>query len=79
MQTVLATLYIAIAVLAVAAIPVMPQSMAKLLDAMGIGPELRTFEGIWSHWYSPLAESGYRLNKPQGLFPRIELPESEPA
>ena len=79
MQTVLATLYIAIAVLAVAAIPVMPQSMAKLLDAMGIGPELRTFEGIWSHWYSPLAESGYRIDKPQGLFPRIELPESEPA
>ena len=79
MQTVLATLYIAIAVLAVAAIPVMPQSMVKLLDAMGIGPELRTFEGIWSHWYSPLAESGYRIDKPQGLFPRIELPESEPA
>jgi len=79
MQTVLATLYIAIAVLAVAAIPVMPQSMAKLLDAMGIGPELRTFEGIWSHWYSPLAESGYRIDKPQGLFPRVELPESEPA
>ena len=79
MQTVLATLYIAIAVLAVAVIPVMPQSMTKLLDAMGIGPELRSFEGIWSHWYSPLAESGYRLDKPQGLFPRIELPESEPA
>jgi methionyl-tRNA synthetase len=79
MQTVLATLYIAIAVLAVAVIPVMPQSMTKLLDAMRIGPELRSFEGIWSHWYSPLAESGYRLDKPEGLFPRIELSESEPA
>jgi methionyl-tRNA synthetase len=79
MQTVLATLYIAIAVLTVAAIPVMPGSMAKLLDAMGIAPELRTFEGIWSRWYSPLAESGYRIDKPQGLFPRVELSESEAA
>ena len=77
MQTVLATLYIAIAQLAVAVIPVMPRSMERLLDAMGIAPELRTFDGIWSHWYSPLAESDYRLDKPQGLFPRIELPESE--
>ena len=77
MMTVLATLYIAIAQLTVAIAPVMPESAGKLLDAMGIAPELRTFEGIRSHWYSPLAESGYRLDKPQGLFPRIELPESE--
>lgn len=79
MQTVLATLYIAIALLAVAVIPVMPGSMAKLLDAMGVAPDLRSLEGIWSHWYSPLAESGYRIDKPQGLFPRVELPESEAA
>jgi len=79
MQTVLATLYIAIALLAIAALPVMPESMAKLLDAMGLADELRTFEGAWSHWYSPLAESVFRLDKPQGLFPRIELDESEAA
>jgi methionyl-tRNA synthetase len=79
MQTVLATLYIAIALLAVAAIPVMPESMNKLLDVMGFAGDLRTFEGAWSHWYSPLAESDFRLDKPQGLFPRIELPESEAA
>ncbi|WAT18338.1 methionine--tRNA ligase [Aurantiacibacter sp. MUD11] len=77
MKTVLATLYICIAQLAVAVIPVMPGSMAKLLDAMGIDPELRTPEGIRSHWYSPLAESDYRIEKPQGIFPRLELPESE--
>jgi methionyl-tRNA synthetase len=79
MQTVLATLYIAIALLAVAAIPVMPESMNKLLDAMGFAGDLRTFEGAWSHWYSPLAESDFRLDKPQGLFPRVELSESEAA
>ncbi len=76
MKTVLATLYICIAQLAVAVIPVMPGSMAKLLDAMGIAPELRTPEAIRSHWYSPLAESDYRLEKPQGIFPRLELPET---
>jgi methionyl-tRNA synthetase len=79
MQTVLATLYIAIAILAAAASPVMPNTMARLLSAMGLAEDLRTFEGVWSHWYSPLAESGFRLDKPEGLFPRIELPESEAA
>ena len=28
-------------------------------------------------WYSPLAESHYTLEQPVGLFPRLELPESE--
>ena len=53
--------------------------MAKLLDAMGFPDDLRTFDGAWSHWYSPLAESDFRLDKPQGLFPRLELDESEAA
>ena len=73
MQTVLATLYIAIAQLAVAIMPVIPASASRLLDAMGIGPELRTFAAIQSHWYSPLAEGGFRLDQPVGLFPRLEL------
>jgi len=77
METVLATLYIAIAQLAVAVLPVMPGSMTRLLDAMGIAPELRSSEGVWSHWYSPLVESGYRIDKPEGLFPRIELAEGD--
>jgi methionyl-tRNA synthetase len=79
MQTVLATLYIAIAQLAVAVSPVMPSSARQLLDAMGIAEDVRTFEGVWSHWYSPLAESGFRLAQPQGLFPRIELDQNEAA
>ena len=75
MKTVLATLYIAIVQLAVAISPVIPGSAKKLLDAMGFDPALRTLEGIHSHWYSPLAESGYRLAQPVGVFPRLELPE----
>jgi methionyl-tRNA synthetase len=77
MQTVLATLYICIAVLAVAIRPVIPGSADRLLDTMGVDPELRTFDGILGHWYSPLAESDFRLGQPTPLFPRLELPENE--
>jgi methionyl-tRNA synthetase len=79
METVLATLYICIAVLAVAIRPVIPGSADRLLDSMGVKPELRTFDGILSHWYSPLAESDFRLAAPTPLFPRIELEAEEEA
>jgi methionyl-tRNA synthetase len=79
METVLATLYICIAVLAVAIRPVIPGSADRLLDSMGVDPALRTFEGIMSHWYSPLAESEFRLAPPTPLFPRLELEEEEAA
>ena len=79
MQTVLATLYVCIAELAVAVSPVMPGATRKLLGAMGVAGELQTFEGIRSTWYSPLAESHYRLEQPVGLFPRLELPDEESA
>jgi methionyl-tRNA synthetase len=79
MQTVLATLYIAIAQLAVAITPVIPASAGRLLDTMGIDQSLRTFAGIQSHWYSPLAESEFRIDQPVGLFPRLEMPLDEAA
>jgi methionyl-tRNA synthetase len=78
MQTVLATLYIAIAELAVAILPVIPGKAAELLDAMGVPATNRTYAGIGAHWYSPLAESGFRLAAPTPLFPRLDMPaESE--
>jgi methionyl-tRNA synthetase len=79
METVLATLCICIAVLAVGIRPIIPASSDRLLDAMGVAAELRTFEGILGHWYSPLAESEFRLAQPTPLFPRLELPEDEEA
>ena len=78
-ETVLATLYICIAQLAVAIAPVIPASAARLLDAMGIAEPLRTAAGIGSHWYSPLAEGGFRLDQPVALFPRLELPAEDAA
>ena len=77
METVLATLYICIAQLAVAARAVIPASADRLLDAMGIAPNLRTYEAIGSHWYSPLAEGDFRLAAPTPLFPRLELPAED--
>ena len=74
MATVLATLFICIAQLAVAVLPVIPESAAKLLDQMGIPDDFRNYTAIASHWYSPLAESDYRIAQPQGLFPRLEMP-----
>jgi methionyl-tRNA synthetase len=74
METVLATLYTCIAQLAVAVLPIIPEGASKLLDFMGIPAEARTYDGIASHWYSPLAESEFRMEQPQGIFPRLELP-----
>jgi methionyl-tRNA synthetase len=74
METVLATLYICIAQLATAIQPVIPASAQRLLDMMGIPQDLRTYEGIRSHWYSPLAESEFQIERPAPLFPRLELP-----
>ena len=79
METVLATLYICIAQLAVGVSPIIPASAEKLLESMGVPSDLRTFAGIASHWYSPLAEGGFRLEQPQGLFPRLEMPVVETA
>jgi methionyl-tRNA synthetase len=79
MQTVLATLFICIAQLTVGIAPFVPASADKLLDQMGIPHDVRSFAGIGSHWYSPLAEGDFRMAAPQGLFPRLELPIEEPA
>ncbi|MCK0099552.1 methionine--tRNA ligase [Qipengyuania sp. S6317L1] len=76
METVLATLYICIAQLGVAIQPVIPASAKKLLDMMGVPEDCRTYESIRSQWYSPLSESGFQIEKPTPLFPRLELPEA---
>ncbi|KQS04849.1 methionine--tRNA ligase [Sphingomonas sp. Leaf357] len=74
METVLAVLYICIAQLTVAIAPIIPASAKILLDRMGIAEDLRTFSAIGSHWYSPMAESDFKIDQPVGLFPRLELP-----
>ncbi len=79
METVLATLFICIAQLAVAIEPVIPEKAGALLDMMGIPAQNRTPSGIGEHWYSPLAEGDFRLTPPTPLFPRLELPAEDAA
>jgi methionyl-tRNA synthetase len=79
METVLATLFICIAQLAVVISPVIPESAKKLLDDMSIPADARCLAGVGAHWYSALAESDFRLSAPQALFPRFEIPASEAA
>jgi len=79
MESVLGTLFICIAQLAIAALPVIPASATKLLDQMGIPDDVRNFANAGSDWYSMLAASGFRIGQPQGLFPRLELPAEEGA
>ncbi len=79
METVLATLFVCIAQLAVAISPLIPASSAKLLGQMGVPEDLWTFAAIGSQWYASLAESRFRMTAPQGLFPRLDLPNEDPA
>ncbi|MFN3619699.1 methionine--tRNA ligase [Sphingorhabdus sp.] len=79
METVLATLFICIAQLAIAALPIIPGSATKLLDQMGVPADVRNFANAGSHWYSPLVESNFQIAQPVGLFPRLELPAEEGA
>ncbi|HSG33108.1 MAG TPA: methionine--tRNA ligase [Sphingomonadaceae bacterium] len=76
MNTVLATLVICIAQLAVAISPVIPSSAEKVLDMIGVPPGNRTYKGIGEHWYSPLVEQHRTIAPPVPLFPRLEPPEA---
>jgi methionyl-tRNA synthetase len=75
METVLATLFVCIAQLAVGIRAVVPGKADALLDMMGIPAENRTYDGIGEPWYSHLAASDFKLPAPSPLFPRLELPE----
>jgi methionyl-tRNA synthetase len=73
MNAVLATLFEAIRDLAIAIAPVIPASSAKLLDAMGIAKEERDFAALEDEGaYERLANSGFVLAPPVGIFPRLE-------
>ncbi|WP_332810516.1 methionine--tRNA ligase [Sphingomonas sp.] len=75
MQSVLATLYAAIRDLAIAILPVIPASAGRLLDQMGIAAEERTYAALADEQrYSRLAASGFRLQAPTPIFPRLEMP-----
>ncbi|WP_311270973.1 methionine--tRNA ligase [Sphingobium sp. WCS2017Hpa-17] len=77
MEAVLATLYEAIASLAIMIQPVIPASATALLDQMGIAADTRGYDVIASSFYADLRASGFILGAPKPLFPRLELTEAE--
>jgi methionyl-tRNA synthetase len=80
MKAVLVTLFICIRDLAIAVRPIIPKSADRLLDAMGVPGNERDANALEdTTWYLRLAESEFRLDQPQPLFPRLELPEDEEA
>lgn len=77
MEAVLATLYEAIASLAIMIQPVIPGSAAALLDQMGVGEDARTYAALGTDWYGALRASAFTLAPPRPLFPRLELVETD--
>ncbi|HEY0183243.1 MAG TPA: methionine--tRNA ligase, partial [Rhodopila sp.] len=69
MGTVLRVLVDTISVVATLLQPVMPGSMARMLDQLGVAPEARTFAAL----AVPLSD-GQTLPPPQGVFPRYVEP-----
>lgn len=76
MEAVLMTLFRVVRDLAIAVRPVVPSSIDALLDQMGQSASDRTYAAFDDpEWFTTLAASGYKVDKPLGVFPRLELPE----
>ena len=78
MAAVLMTLFRCVRDLAIAVRPVVPASADKLLDQMGVTVEARDYAALAKpEWFKTLAASGFRIEKPVGVFPRLEMPTEE--
>jgi methionyl-tRNA synthetase len=78
MAAVLMTLFRCVRDLAIAVRPVVPTSIERLLDQMGIGADARDFAALENgDWFLDLVASGFRISQPQGVFPRLEMPADE--
>ncbi len=80
MKAVLNVLFRCVRDLAIAVRPVVPGSIDRLLDQMGIAADARDYSALADNdWFAALAASDYKVEKPVGVFPRLELPETEGA
>jgi len=76
MKVVLQTLFIALRDLAVAIRPVVPVKTDFLLEQLGVGESERNFADLTDDsWFDRLLTSGFVVDKPTPVFPRLELPE----
>ena len=80
MQAVLQTLFIAIRDLAIAIQPVVPTKATAVLNQLGVSETGRDYAAIGKRdWFAQLAASGHVIDKPEPVFPRLEMPEAEAA
>ena len=80
MKAVLQTLFIAIRDLAIAIQPVVPEKAAAVLDQLGVADANRFYADLGdAEWFDALVAAGHAIDKPTPVFPRLELPEAEPA
>ena len=70
MRVVLLTLFLAIRDLAIAILPVVPESAGRILDQLNVPADERDFSALEdSEWYIRQVKIG----QPVGAFPRLEL------
>ena len=80
MKVVLLTLFMTLRDLAIAIQPIVPERATSLLDQLGIPSDERNYAALDDDdWYQRLVDSGYAVDKPTPVFPRLELPESDEA
>ncbi|PZT87606.1 MAG: methionine--tRNA ligase, partial [Citromicrobium sp.] len=80
MKAVLQVLFMAIRDLAIAIQPVIPEKAAAALDQLGIAKDRRTYADLADDGrMQALLDAGHVIEKPVPVFPRLELPEAEPA
>ena len=55
--------------------PLIPESANKILDQLTVPEDERTFDYLEEEFG---VKSGNSISKPQGVFPRLELPTEDP-
>lgn len=79
MTAVLNQLFICIRTLAIAIAPVIPDGADKLLTQMGVDARQWTDMNAGNVWFEERVRTGEPLDKPIGIFPRLELEETADA
>ena len=78
MKAVLMTLFKQVHHLAIAVRPVVPNAIDNLLDQMGVPSGERDYSFAENHdWFDRLVATGFTVQKPEGVFPRLDMPDSE--
>ncbi|WP_209347633.1 methionine--tRNA ligase [Pontixanthobacter sp. CEM42] len=80
MKAVLLTLFKQVRTLAIAVRPVVPVASDKLLDQLGIPANERDYANLTdTDWFDRRVATGVPLKKPEGVFPRLDMPAAEAA